>query len=156
MRDYDVDSVIMDSSSDNDTSHGSSDDSWQPFSWSPRDDPMPGSISKFEPHICVFCGDVSFINGSDITPFLMCGECELQRRVARTPCIFFKQLVDKKGIPDICLDAVVSFLLPEDSFVAFRRAYLRKMLMGYHQLSMYLWDADGIWGAMHKNTPFVT
>ena len=48
----------------------------------------------------------------------------------------------------------MSFLLPEDSFVAFRRAYLRKMLMGYHHLPMYLWDADGIWGAMHKKTPF--
>ena len=137
-------SVILDSEWD--TSNASSDD------WTDRDD--PGSITKFEQHECGWCGDASFLNEYHFQGF--CGECHLERVVQWTPCISFKYLVEKRHWCDGICDVLVSFLLPEDSFVAFIRAYLRKMLMGYHHLPMYLWDADGIWGAMHKNTPFVT
>ena len=44
----------------------------------------------------------------------------------------------------------------EASIHGMASARIADWLMGYHHLPMYLWDADGIWGAMHKNTPFVT
>ena len=65
-----------------------------------------------------------------------------------TPCISFKYLVDKWHWCDDVLNLLVSSLLPEDSYVVFKREYLRKMLLGYRPL-VYFWA-----GYVTKFTPF--
>ena len=85
-----------------------------------------GSTTKFERHLCGRCGDSSFLNAGGF-----CGDCEYDNAVATTPCITFKYLLERVKLPETIIDTLVRYLLPENSWVTFRKEYLRKMLLAW-------------------------
>ena len=80
----------------------------------------------FERHICGRCGDSSFLNVGGF-----CGDCGLLIDAVRTPCITFKYLLERLKLPETIIDTLVQYLLPENSWVTFRKEYLRKMLLAW-------------------------
>jgi ribosomal protein L37E len=105
-----------------------------------------GSTTKFERHICGRCGDSSFLNAGGF-----CGDCEYDNAVATTPCITFKYLLERVKLPEAIIDTFVPYLLkiPENSWVTFRKAYLRKMLLAWSdnpwtQFRMLTYQTNGM------------
>ena len=107
---------------------------------------LPGDITMFERHICGRCGDSSFLNVGGF-----CGDCGLLIEAVRTPCITFKYLLERVKLPEAIIDTFVPYLLkiPENSWVTFRKEYLRKMLLAWSdnpwtQFRMLTYQTNGM------------